>query len=71
MKESMFDLIEKHTIYFLTGFVALVSSILLVILLYAVFIAPILFFGGYYTGAAVILMFAMYVIGRNIMKKVN
>jgi len=62
------DVIERHVIYFLTGFVAIVSSCLLAFSLYVFLFAPILFLGGYYFLIVPGIAAGMYYIGRRMLK---
>lgn len=62
------DLIEKHVIYFLTGFVAVVSTSLVVFSLYAFMFVPMIFLGNYYFLIIPTIGVAMYYIGRKILK---
>lgn len=71
MKESLMDVFEQHVIYFLTGFVAVISISLITFFLYAFIIAPVLFLGWYYTLVVPAIGTAMYFIGKHIITKVK
>lgn len=62
------DLIEKHVIYFLTGFVAVISTSLVVFSLYAFMFVPMMFLGNYYFLIIPTIATAMYYIGKKILK---
>lgn len=62
------DFIERHVMYFLTGFVAIVSGCLLAFSLYVFLFAPMLFLGGYYFLIVSAIVAGMYYIGRRILK---
>jgi len=71
MTETRMDIVEKHVVYFLTGFVAVISVALLTMFLYMFIFAPMFVFGWQYMLVVPILMVAMYFIGRNILNKVG
>jgi hypothetical protein len=72
VKENIPDIIERHVIYFLTGFVAVISVVLvLTFLLYLFVFAPIFVFGGYYLFIIPFLTASMYYIGRNIINRID
>lgn len=71
MKDGMFEWIEKHVVYFLTGFVAVISSVLLISALYLFIIAPMIVFGNYYLLALPVISSVMYYLGRRIMKSLD
>jgi hypothetical protein len=68
MKDKILDGIEKHVVYFLTGFVAVVSALLVVVFLYLFMFAPIIFLGGYYFLALPVMSALIYYLGKRIMK---
>ena len=69
MKESPIDVFERHVVYFLTGFVAVISVALITIFLYTFIFAPIFILGWVYVAVMPVLIALMYFIGRNIINK--
>jgi len=65
------DAVERHIVYFMTGFVAVVSIVLLSVFLYMFILAPMFVFGWHYVFVMPAIMAAMYFIGRNILNKVR
>jgi hypothetical protein len=68
MKLEFFNDIEKHIIYFLVGFVAMVSIVLLVSFVYLFMIVPTIFFGDYDVLFIVFILGAAYYTGKKVMK---
>lgn len=71
MKEDLMDVFERHVVYFLTGFVSVISIGLVTVFLYMFMFAPMFVLGWYYIVAMPIIIAAMYFIGRNIINKVS
>lgn len=71
MKEDLMDAFERHVVYFLTGFVSVISIVLVTTFLYMFIFAPIFFIGWQYFLVMPVLIAAMYFIGRNIINKVK
>lgn len=71
MKNNIIDGIERHVVYFLTGFVAILSAILVLFFLYLFMLGPIVFFGNLYLLVVPVMIVAMYYLGRRIMKSIE
>jgi hypothetical protein len=71
MKEKILDGIERHVVYFLTGFVAVVSVLLVIFLLYLFIFAPIIFLGGYYFLVIPTISTLIYYLGKKIMNELR
>lgn len=71
MLEKLIDAFEQHVVYFMTGFVAVLSVVLVSVLLYTFMLAPLFVFGWVYVLVMPVLITAMYFIGRNIINKVR
>jgi hypothetical protein len=70
MKESLMDKIDRHVIYFLTGIVAMVSTMLVTTFIYMLLL-PIVVFGQYYLIVLPIFLASIYYVGRRIMNDSN
>lgn len=68
MKESFLDAFERHVIYFLAGFVTVISVLLVTFFLYVFIFAPMLVVGGMYLLIVPIIGLPMYFIGRRIIE---
>jgi hypothetical protein len=70
MKESLMDKIDRHVIYFLTGIVAMVSTMLVTTFIYMLLL-PIVVFGQYYLIVLPVFLASIYYVGRKIMNDSN
>lgn len=71
MNRRLPDIVEKHVIYFLTGFVAVFSTALVAFLVYLFIFVPLIFIGGYYFAIVPVIVASMYWIGKRIMREVK
>jgi hypothetical protein len=68
MKESLMDKIDRHVVYFLTGIVAMLSTMLVTTFVYMLLL-PIVVFGHYYLIVLPIFLASIYYVGRRIMNE--